>query len=261
MYNKYYNDSDNNYGERRIDPYRRDKRYNNEKESYKNKNNMDNDNHSSPIKITSSLLMSGNKERFQNENLTVHRVSPVHYQYKAKFYENYSNTNNPRNNLNQEENYNNEREGNFNRTLKNNNYINTDSISNSWNNQQEQLRNNNQKFRTPNYYKNSNSYNMERNNNIYNEMRRKNTDINVENNKYYLKDPCDYYKGEEIDDGFRHYNPEDNDYNGSRFGSYIYNYYLNAPMRSDKSEDWRFPPLYYYKPNYDSNRKVYTNSH
>ena len=258
MYNKFYNEKDNDYGEKRIDPYNRNKRYNNENESYKNSFNMNND--SSPIKISSSLLMNRNKERFQNENLTVHRVSPVHYQYRANFYENYSNTNNPNNAYNEGKNYNNEREGNFKRSLNNNNnYINTDynNIPNNGNNNdQYQLRNNNnQRYRTPNHY------NSERNNGNYNEMRRKNSDLNIEKNKYYLKDPCDYYKGEEIDDGYRHYNPEDNDYNGSRFGSYIYNYYLNAPMRSDKTEDWRYPPLYYYKPNYDSKRKIYTNYH
>ena len=74
MYNKYYNDKDNNYGEKRIDPYSRDRRYNNENDFNKN-NDL-----TSPLKISSSLLMNRNKERFQNENLTVHRVSPVHYQ-------------------------------------------------------------------------------------------------------------------------------------------------------------------------------------
>ena len=257
MYNKFYNEKDNDYGEKRIDPYNRNKRYNNENESYKNSFNMNND--SSPIKISSSLLMNRNKERFQNENLTVHRVSPVHYQYRANFYENYSNTNNPNNAFNEGKNNNNEREGNFKRSLNNNNYINTDYNNipfNGNNNEKYKLRNNNnQRYRTPNHY------NTERNNGNYNEMRRKNSDLNIEKNQYYLKDPCDYYKGEEIDDGYRHYNPEDNDYNGSRFGSYIYNYYLNAPMRSDKTEDWRYPPLYYYKPNYDSKRKIYTNYH
>ena len=258
MYNKYYNDKDNNYGEKRIDPYSRDRRYNNENDFNKN-NDL-----TSPLKISSSLLMNRNKERFQNENLTVHRVSPVHYQYKAKFYENYANNNNPNNKFNDERNYNNEREGNFQKSISNNNYMNTDINNMPFkgnNNEQYQLRNNNnQRYRTPNHY-NNNNYNEERNNKNDNEMRRKNSDINIENNNYYLKDPCDYYKGEEIDDGFRHYNPEDNDYNGSRYGGYIYNYYLNAPMRSDKSEDWRFPPLYYYNPNYDSKRKIYTNYH
>ena len=32
-----------------------------------------------------------------------------------------------------------------------------------------------------------------------------------------------------------------------------YIYYLNAPMRSDKIENWRFPPLYYVKPKFKFN--------
>ena len=66
--------------------------------------------------------------------------------------------------------------------------------------------------------------------------------------EYYLKNP--YYKGEDIDDGYKHYNPEENSFKGSNYGGYIYNYYLNAPMRSDKTENWRFPPLYYFRPKY-----------
>ena len=69
-----------------------------------------------------------------------------------------------------------------------------------------------------------------------------------EENRYYLKNPIDYYHGEEISDGYRHYSPDSNDYERSRYGDYIYNYYLNSPMRSDISEDWRFPPIYQYKP-------------
>ena len=42
------------------------------------------------------------------------------------------------------------------------------------------------------------------------------------------------------------YNPYRYDYNGSRYGDKTYNYYLNAPMRSDISKDWRYPPLYLY---------------
>ena len=39
-------------------------------------------------------------------------------------------------------------------------------------------------------------------------------------------------------------------YSFIKFISKFNNYYLNAPMRSDKTEDWRFPPLYYVKPKY-----------
>ena len=55
--------------------------------------------------------------------------------------------------------------------------------------------------------------------------------------------------------------PFRNDYDGSRYGSYIYNYYLNAPMRGDISEDFKYPPQYYYKPKctYIKPPKVFTN--
>ena len=197
---------------------------------------MNND-RASPLKASYDLLVGSSKtNRFQNENLTVHHVSPWHYQYRTNSYD----------------------DGGYNNNYQNHNITqnnNTNKYNNMNNNNNGQ---NNARYKTPdNYYnKYNNNFNVENNN--QNEMRRKNSDINVEDrNRYYLKDPCDYYRGEEVDDGFRHYSPQDNDYNGSRYGGYIYNYYLNAPMRSDKSEDWRFPPLYYYKPKYDPQKKIY----
>ena len=287
MFNKNYNDMIDNSEKRRIDPYSRDRRtYNrnnyNNNEQDKNNYNMNND-YTSPLKMSSNFLMHSNKtNRFQNENLTVHRVSPFHYQYKTNFYDDggYNDNNNfVRNTYNGGQSFNVEQERNFNRSISNNNYINIDNNNSQYNNGQQQQRyNNNQniRYKTHENYYNRNNFNNNLNNNQYNEnnntqMRRKNSDLNNEynnnryrindKNRYYLKDPCDYYRGEEIDDGFRHYSPQDNDYNGSRYGGYIYNYYLNAPMRSDKSEDWRFPPLYYYKPNYDPEKKIFINSH
>ena len=68
------------------------------------------------------------------------------------------------------------------------------------------------------------------------------------NIEYYgQRDPITFGY-DEIDDRYRHYSPYRNDYDGSRFGSYTYNYYLNAPMRGDISEDFKYPPQYYYKP-------------
>ncbi len=68
------------------------------------------------------------------------------------------------------------------------------------------------------------------------------------NVEYYgQRDPITFGY-DEIDDRYRHYSPYRNDYDGSRFGSYTYNYYLNAPMRGDISEDFKYPPQYYYKP-------------
>ena len=56
MYNRNYTSIDNNYGERRIDPYNRERRYNNNEYG---KNNFDN-NLSSPLKASSDLLMNVN---------------------------------------------------------------------------------------------------------------------------------------------------------------------------------------------------------
>ena len=67
--------------------------------------------------------------------------------------------------------------------------------------------------------------------------------INNENKEYMNMDD---YNGNKK---YKYYNPKRNDYRGSRYGDYSYNYYLNAPMRGDKSQNWKFPPLYYYKSN------------
>ena len=81
------------------------------------------------------------------------------------------------------------------------------------------------------------------------------------NVEYYgQRDPVTFGY-DEVDDRYRYYSPFRSDYNGSRYGSYIYNYYLNAPMRGDISEDFRYPPQYYYKPKDIDIKptKVYTN--
>ena len=48
---------------------------------------------------------------------------------------------------------------------------------------------------------------------------------------------------------YKYYIPKRYDYEGSRYGDNTYNYYLNSPMRSDVSSNWRFPPLYFYNSN------------
>ena len=81
------------------------------------------------------------------------------------------------------------------------------------------------------------------------------------NVEYYgQRDPVTFGY-DEVDDKYRYYSPYRNDYDGSRYGSYIYNYYLNAPMRGDISEDFKYPPQYYYKPKYTYIKppKVFTN--
>jgi hypothetical protein len=81
------------------------------------------------------------------------------------------------------------------------------------------------------------------------------------NIEYYgQRDPITFGY-DEVDDKYRYYSPYRNDYQGSRFGSYTYNYYLNAPMRGDISEDFKYPPQYYYRPKMEAPKlgKVYTN--
>ena len=259
MFNKNYNDMIDNYERRRIDPYSRDRKtfdennYDNANEAIRNNYNM-NYGKTSPLKASYDILVGSSKtKRFQNENLYVDRVSPWHYQYKTNTYDDGG--------------YNNSHQYSIsnNYVTKQNNYYNKDQQQYRYNNNGQ----NNARYKTPDNFYNRNNYNNNFNveNNNQNQMRRKNSDLDVENNnsyrtindrnRYYLKDPCDYYRGEEVDDGFRHYSPQDNDYHGSKYGGYIYNYYLNAPMRSDKSENWRFPPLYYYKPKYDDQKKIY----
>ena len=81
------------------------------------------------------------------------------------------------------------------------------------------------------------------------------------NIEYYgQRDPITFGY-DEVDDKYRYYSPYRNDYAGSRFGSYTYNYYLNAPMRGDISEDFKYPPQYYYRPKLEGPKlgKVFTN--
>ena len=49
----------------------------------------------------------------------------------------------------------------------------------------------------------------------------------------------------------KHYSPRRYDYEGSRYGDNTYNFYLNEPMRGDKSSEWKFPPLYCYNSKID----------
>ena len=107
-------------------------------------------------------------------------------------------------------------------------------------------------------YKNINTYNNVPYNNYYN---RNNLYRYDEKSEYFVKINKDNINGEYKDDmkdmddyygnkRYRYYNPKRYDYKGSRFGDYNYNYYLNAPMRGDKSQSWKYPPLYYYNSGY-----------
>ena len=169
----------------------------------------------SPLRRSYDYSIKLNKSNiYQSENLTINRISPSHILYRPLAYDDggYPNPNY----------LNNQNTNNIKFTQDNNRYNNDNS--------------NNQRLQTSENIENKYS-------NVYGF---KSSDERRYRN--YLRNP--YYKGEDVDDGYKHYNPEENNFSGSRYGGYIYNYYLNAPMRSDKTEDWRFPPLYYVKPKY-----------
>ena len=97
-----------------------------------------------------------------------------------------------------------------------------------------------------------NNYNKDRF--IENERYRNQSQIKYEPNEYYDNIGIKSYNEKR-----NYYNPERNDYKGSRYGDYTYNYYLNGPMRGDISKDWRFPPIYYYRPNRNIRNNLYSN--
>ena len=205
-------------------PYNFDKNvYNNNIfNHYNNTEQNENNEYISPLKRSYDFSVKQKKSKlFQSENLTINKVSPSHILYKPRIYDDGGYSNNfyevnrndysGKNNKNDYEGYNND-------IVENNIYQRYPTLGN--------IEINDNKY--------SNIYGFKK--------------TNEKSYKRYLKNP--YYKGENIDDGYKHYNPEENNFSGSNYGSYIYNYYLNAPMRSDKIENWRFPPLYYYRPKY-----------
>jgi len=216
MYNNYRDELEI----RKISPY--SKEYNNI-----NPNNDIEHEYISPLKRSYDFSVKQNKSHlFQNENMTINKISPSHILFKPLIYDNGGYSNNC---------YENDRNNYFKNkvdNIKNSNYNEQKSILNKKN------QNNQNEFTSQNIENNDNKYS-----NIYGFNR-----ADQKRYKNYLKNP--YYKGEDIDDGYKHYNPEENNFKGSNYGGYIYNYYLNAPMRSDKTENWRFPPLYYYRPKY-----------
>ena len=198
-----------------IDPYLKAKKeYNNNNLHNIIEKNINNG-YISTLRRSYDYNINANKSnQYQSENLTVNRISPSHILYRPLNYDDGG-------------------------------YLN-ENYSNSQNNLKSGFTPNNSRNSVKNDINQGNptSENIEnRYSNIYGF---KSSDERRYRN--YLKNP--YYKGEDVDDGYKHYNPEENDFSGSRYGGYIYNYYLNAPMRSDKTENWRFPPLYYVKPKY-----------
>ena len=198
-----------------IDPYLKAKKeYNNNNLQNIIEKNINNG-YISTLRRSYDYNINANKSnQYQSENLTVNRISPSHILYRPLNYDDGG-------------------------------YLN-ENYSKSQNNLKSGF--------TPNNKRNINKNDINQGNPTSDNIENKYSNIygfkSSDERRYrnYLKNP--YYKGEDVDDGYKHYNPEENNFSGSRYGGYIYNYYLNAPMRSDKTENWRFPPLYYVKPKY-----------
>ena len=123
----------------------------------------------------------------------------------------------------------------------------------------ERYNNNNQ-----NYYAQPPSYRNDYNNSIRNQNQyeqQKYSEVNKYAPQYEKTADLNINRARINHDSpqYRKYSPYQRDYERSRFGDYTYNYYLNAPMRGDRSEDWRYPPQYYYTPKYNKNTLTYNN--
>ena len=206
----------------RIEPYNQNDIQNN---NIKSHNNFDNNKFERPLRNSCDNVYKSYKlNRFQNENMMINKVSPSHFQYKPLYYD--------------DKGY----------LYENNKYNNNIKVADKDERKiNEQINNYNPYQRCSTFQNIDNKYD-----NIYGF---KKTDEKKFHN--YLKNP--YYKGENNEDGYNHYNIENKNYGGSKFGGFVYNYYLNAPMRSDKTENWRFPPLYYYRPRYKTNNLYISN--
>lgn len=114
-------------------------------------------------------------------------------------------------------------------------------------NQQNQ---NNNNAKNDNYYNRSNRYQPQQQipPQLTPQYEEKAANLNIERSRIYRDSPR-----------YRKYSPYQRDYEKSRFGDYTYNYYLNAPMRGDISNDWRYPPLYYYQPKFNENTHTFEN--
>ena len=202
------NDFDNKMENAKVSPYTLNKKaYNNNNYYNKDQQNI-NYKYISPLRRSYDYIVK--TDIFQNENLTINKVSPSHVLYRPINYDDGG--------------YLNDYCFNKEKSIKENGPIN-DNINQRY-------------LNTENNENTDNKYS-----NVYGFKR-----TDERRYKHYLRNP--YYRGEDKDDGYKHYNPEENNFSGSSYGGYIYNYYLNAPMRSDKTENWRFPPLYYYRPKY-----------
>ena len=245
---------------------------NTEKKHFPGKKNIGNYFKSTPFKKSDYIQLN------DSDNFNLYDLNPNYKNKNRNSFNNYNTDNNYNNN-----NYNNHNNGAFNNNNNNNDgYYNNNNNNNSKspkiiNNNELRSKSQNNIGINPfpyNYNNNDNNeyifdekseYMVKRNkdNRMYNDNNEyvfdEKSEYMVKRNKYNRNNNVNWINNEnreymDMDDyygnkKYKYYSPKRNDYRGSRYGDYSYNYYLNAPMRGDKSQNWKFPPLYYYNQN------------
>ena len=213
-----------------------------ERRDYFKRNNINNNNIN--IKKYNDInsfnrINNNNMNKFRkNNDLNIKYKTPNDFSFRKKMNNNYLSKSIPFENKN----YNNENISNY-RVIRNNYFDNN-----------KERRNENRKYMIR---RNNSDLNFIYNNN-YNDKYLENERYKDKNQeKYEQNDYDENLETKEYEEPRNYYSPLKNDYKRSRYGDYMYNYYLNAPMRGDISEDWRFPPIYYYNPNKSIRNKLF----
>lgn len=236
-----------------------------------------------PLRASTDLLLN-RKNIFQNENLTVKNVSPYHYQYRRQAYLDDINNNRMQNSPTDYNNNQNPNQNNMERKISNTPNPRRYEYPGPKYKTEGDYGPQNSDLRGNKYIR----YNRKYDDEDYAEMRLKTSKyLNINGQKIFDKpfdgiiphfkrrpfqpktqranshlDPFYKFKNhifygdanpevfgyDKVDDKYRYFSPYRNDYNGSNYGDYIYNYYLNAPMRGDITEDFQYPPQYYWNP-------------
>ena len=250
-----------------------------------NTNNTNTGNYNTPFQSSSQLIMSNNKDnhRYSPQYTTPNNNMPQYYrneppsnrhpnQLSLSTENTYNNdhhyqmhpSNNSSNNYNNyyKNRFNNNDQQQYSHTIDNNIYMNNDH---DYNNDYYYSNTSNSQYRAYSTRLN-NEYTSDNYNEHYSHrlpqsqsnpsFRVYRDNLSYHNNKINIRKPPKYYNDNII---YHKYSPERKDYNKSRFGDHTYNYYLNAPMRGNYSEDWRFPPQYYYNPKFNTKTHTYVN--
>ena len=213
-----------------------------ERNDYFKGNNRNNNNNNINTEINSFTRINNNnininnyKSR-KNDNINIKYKTPNNFSYR----ENRNNKYLSRSVQSENSDYTNANLSNF-KGIRNNFFENNIGSRNE--DRKEMIRRNNSDL---NFIYNNSLNNRYTQNDRYKEQNR----VKYERNDYDGNSEIKEYEEHK-----NYYNPGRYDYKGSRYGDYIYNYYLNSPMRGDISEDWRFPPIYYYNPNKSIRKK------